>query len=93
VDLEKYPLFAKAQPAVFVLEPGETLFIPSGWWHTTQMLSPSISLSCNVGNATNWADMRHDLVAKSSALNRIKASAYLISKGILCAAQDLVGIV
>ena len=93
VDLQKYPLFAKAQPAVFVLEPGETLFIPSGWWHTTQMLSPSISLSCNVGNSTNWSDMRHDLVANSSTLNRIKGSAYLIGKGILCAAQDLIGIV
>ncbi|MEK0450749.1 MAG: hypothetical protein RL088_3017 [Verrucomicrobiota bacterium] len=92
VDLERYPLFAKAKPDVFVLEPGETLFIPSGWWHTTQMLSPSISLSCNVGNRTNWAAMRRDLVARSSPLNRIKASAYLSAKGLLCAIQDLLSL-
>ena len=88
VDLEKYPLFSKAKPAVFVLEPGETLFIPSGWWHTTQMLSPSISLSTNIGNSSNWADMRRDLVSSSSTLNRIKATAYLTLKGWLCAAED-----
>lgn len=91
VDLEKYPLFAQAKPVVFVLEPGETLFIPSGWWHTTQMLSPSISLSCNVGNRTNWRQMRRDLVAKSSRLNRLKATSYLWLKGAICAAQDFFG--
>jgi histone arginine demethylase JMJD6 len=89
VDLEKFPRFAEARPAVFVLEPGETLFIPSGWWHTTRMLSPSISLSCNVGNATNWRAMRKDLVAKSSPLNRLKATAYLTLKSALFTAQDL----
>ncbi len=89
VDLEKYPLFAKAKPAVFVLEPGETLFIPSGWWHTTQMLSPSISLSCNVGNASNWAAMRRDVTHKGSTLNRIKASAYLMAKGLTFFMKDL----
>ena len=54
-DLEKFPLFAKAKPISFVLEPGEILFIPYRWWHTTKMLSPSISLSVNVLNASNWA--------------------------------------
>jgi len=88
VDLEKYPLFAKATPAVFVLEPGETLFIPSGWWHTTQMLSPSISLSCNVGNASNWAAMRRDVTNKGKTLNRLKASLYLRAKGLQFRVQD-----
>lgn len=91
VDLEKYPLFAQAKPSVFVLEPGETLFIPSGWWHTTMMLTPSISLSCNVGNATNWSAMRKDFAKKGSVTNRIKASLYLLAKGWHCRAQDLLG--
>ena len=88
VDLEKYPLFAKARPDVFILEPGETLFIPSGWWHTTQMLSPSISLSCNVGNASNWAAMRRDVTNKGRTLNRMKASLYLRAKGLQFLAKD-----
>ncbi len=57
-DLEKFPLFTKAEPTVFILEPGEMLFIPSHWWHTTKMLSPSISISVNVLNQSNW----HELV-------------------------------
>jgi len=57
-DLKKFPLFAKAEPTVFILEAGELLFIPSHWWHTTKMLSPCISVSANVVNQSNW----HELV-------------------------------
>jgi len=56
-DLDKFPLFAKAEPIVFVLEPGEMLFIPSHWWHTTKMLTPCISLSVNVVNQSNWQEL------------------------------------
>jgi histone arginine demethylase JMJD6 len=56
-DLEKFPLFAKAEPTVFILEPGEMLFIPSHWWHTTKMLTPSISISANVVNQSNWHEL------------------------------------
>jgi hypothetical protein len=57
-DLNKFPLFAKAQPTVFILEPAELLFIPSHWWHTTKMLTACISVSANVVNQSNW----HELV-------------------------------
>jgi histone arginine demethylase JMJD6 len=53
-DLEKFPLFAKAVPTSFVLEPGELLFIPSRWWHTTKILTPCISISVNTVNQSNW---------------------------------------
>jgi histone arginine demethylase JMJD6 len=56
-DLEKYPLFAKATPTVFVLEPGELLFVPSHWWHTAKMLTPSITISANVLNQSNWNEL------------------------------------
>jgi histone arginine demethylase JMJD6 len=56
-DLEKFPLFANAEPTVFILEPGEMLFIPSHWWHTTKMLTPSISISANVVNQSNWHEL------------------------------------
>jgi len=57
-DLERFPLFAKADPTKFVLEPGELLFVPSHWWHTTKMLTASISISINTVNQSNW----HELV-------------------------------
>jgi len=57
-DLQRFPLFAKADPTTFVLEPGELLFVPSHWWHTTKMLTASISISINTVNQSNW----HELV-------------------------------
>jgi histone arginine demethylase JMJD6 len=60
-DLSKYPLFSQAVPIKFYLEPGETLFVPSGWWHTARILSPAISVSVNVANSSNWSDLRKDL--------------------------------
>ena len=57
-DLQRFPLFAEAVPMTFILEPGELLFVPSHWWHTTTMLTPSITVSVNTLNQSNW----HELV-------------------------------
>jgi hypothetical protein len=57
-DLGKYPLFRNAEPTTLILEPGEMLFIPSHWWHTVRMLTPSITIAVNVLNQSNW----HELV-------------------------------
>jgi len=56
-DLSEFPLFAKAEPMTFILEPGESLFIPGRWWHTTKMLTPSISVSVNTVNSSNWKEL------------------------------------
>lgn len=67
-DLIEQPLFAKASPQTCDLEPGEFIFIPGGWWHTTRMLSVSISISINTANASNWPavvrELRTELKAK-----------------------------
>lgn len=60
-DLGQYPLFAKARLTTFLLEPGELLFVPSRWWHTAKMLSPSITLSINTFNRSNWANLVEDM--------------------------------
>jgi len=44
-DKEKLPLFAKAKPIEVVVNPGDMLFIPSGWMHSATSLSTSISVS------------------------------------------------
>ena len=56
-DLKQFPLFAKAVPTKFILEPGELLFVPSHWWHTVKMLTPSITLAANVLNQSNWQEL------------------------------------
>jgi ribosomal protein L16 Arg81 hydroxylase len=44
-DIVRFPLFAHAHPIELVLEPGETLFVPVGWWHHVESLDLSISVS------------------------------------------------
>jgi ribosomal protein L16 Arg81 hydroxylase len=47
-DLERFPAFASATVHEVVVEPGDVLLIPVGWWHAVHGLEPSISvtLSC-----------------------------------------------
>jgi len=59
-DLEQFPLFAKATPARCILERGDMLFVPAGWWHTTRMHKASISVSSNTANAFNWPGLMSD---------------------------------
>ena len=90
-DIAKYPLFAKASPTVFTLGPGDTLFIPCGWWHTTKMLSTSISLAKNFVNETNWPLVARDVCAESSFINKIKARLYLWNVGRQRRSEDAAG--
>lgn len=47
-------IFTGHQPETAVLDAGDLLFIPSGWWHTAESQTASISLSGNFVNDTNW---------------------------------------
>jgi hypothetical protein len=44
-NLERYPLFAKARPMETILEPGDVLINPVGWFHEVYALGPVISVS------------------------------------------------
>ncbi|MFT4115713.1 cupin-like domain-containing protein [Bradyrhizobium sp.] len=59
-DTNRFSLFGKAKGIRFTLHPGETLFMPSGWWHTARILTPSITVSINGVNAANWYDFSKD---------------------------------
>ena len=53
-DLERFPLFANAQQYHSVLHPGDMVFVPSHWWHSARVLSPSISIGQNMLGVFNW---------------------------------------
>ena len=44
-DVQAYPRFAEATPAVVTVKAGEILFLPSFWWHHVTSLSLSISVN------------------------------------------------
>lgn len=81
-DLARFPLFAQAVATTLVLEPGELLFVPSHWWHTTKMLSPSISISANVLNQSNWHEMVNFVaIQRRNALVSVASRVYLNGAG------------
>ena len=59
-DLKKFPLFGQATPLRVVVEEGETILFPTGWWHTTKIHGPSISLGRAHLSGTNWAAFNQD---------------------------------
>jgi Cupin-like domain len=44
-DDDKYPLFKDVRVIETVLEPGEVIFVPVGWWHQVKGLDITIALS------------------------------------------------
>lgn len=44
-DLARYPLFDKVKVLEVTLGPGDTLFLPLGWWHQVSALDVSVSVS------------------------------------------------
>ncbi|HEY9624697.1 MAG TPA: cupin-like domain-containing protein, partial [Crinalium sp.] len=44
-DYEKYPLFKDVHIIETIVNPGEIIFVPVGWWHQVKGLDVSISLS------------------------------------------------
>uniref|UniRef100_A0A6U9LT67 JmjC domain-containing protein n=1 Tax=Zooxanthella nutricula TaxID=1333877 RepID=A0A6U9LT67_9DINO len=50
---KRHPLFADAKAQVAVLNPGESLVVPSGWWQHSVALEMSVTLHHAFWNVTN----------------------------------------
>jgi len=44
-DRERFPAFGEATVLEVIVEPGETMFLPLGWWHQVASLDVSLSFS------------------------------------------------
>ena len=54
VDESKFPLFKKAKIIKVILEEGDALYIPRGWWHYAESLTPTINVSFHYWNLFNF---------------------------------------
>lgn len=48
-DFERFPRLRELRPLVAILEAGDAIYIPPGWWHYVVSETPSISLSTFAG--------------------------------------------
>lgn len=83
-DLTRFPLAAKATVLSFVVGPGETMFIPNGWWHTTVSRTMTISVAFDLLDSSNWHRYQNEVRRKLKDVSRWKraaAMAYLSGLG------------
>ena len=70
-DFARYPLLRNAHARTLVLHPGETLFLPAGWWHTARSLTFTISVAFDQLGADNWNAFVDDVVAEYRRHDRV----------------------
>jgi hypothetical protein len=83
-DLSRFPLLAEATQYRTLLVPGDTIFVPCGWWHAARAVTTSISVCQNIIDSSNWAGFV-DEVSKPgegrSPARQLAKRAYLTSLG------------
>eukprot|EP01100_Stratorugosa_tubuloviscum_P005992 TRINITY_DN261_c0_g1_i1.p1 TRINITY_DN261_c0_g1~~TRINITY_DN261_c0_g1_i1.p1 ORF type:complete len:527 (+),score=221.65 TRINITY_DN261_c0_g1_i1:62-1642(+) len=61
--LQTYPtLPAQWKPIEVIQEPGEIIWVPSGWWHMVLNLTETIAVTQNFVNRNNWRAALADLI-------------------------------
>jgi hypothetical protein len=56
IDLAQFPDYARAHATRFTVGPGDLVFLPPDWYHYVRTESPSITLTGNLVNHTNFGD-------------------------------------
>ncbi len=80
-DYDKFPLFKQAKCIKVTVNEGETILFPRGWWHTTEMHGPCISLGRVQLNAANWeAFCKDNYTSWKERKKKMRAPVYIYSK-------------
>lgn len=72
----RWPGYAKATPLVGIVEEGETIMAPVGWWHYAVALTPSVTLMRNFWSHTN----RHEIESRKEG-DVAKVAAGVLQQG------------
>jgi hypothetical protein len=73
-DLTRFPRFADAQSVDVVLEPGDLLVIPTGWFHCVWALDHVLSISRFADDATTAALLREAAPSRTNLSNTATTS-------------------
>jgi len=52
--LQRFPDFPKNQNLTITLRAGDILYVPNGWWHTTETVQHSVMLTANFYTKWDW---------------------------------------
>ncbi|KAI8058960.1 uncharacterized protein B0P05DRAFT_517310 [Gilbertella persicaria] len=78
VDTEEFPKFKQARCIEIYQRDGETIFVPSGWFHQVENIGAAISINHNWSNACNlmmtYQSIKNDLDDVKAAIQDIKES-------------------
>lgn len=88
-DYEKFPLFKEVEPVKVTVLEGETILFPSGWWHTTQITEPCISLGRAQLNGNNWNNFIKDRNSNWKKKISVLAAPVLVYGAITGVIMDL----
>jgi histone arginine demethylase JMJD6 len=95
-DFDKHPEFRHATPLVITVEQGETIFIPWGIWHSSESLTPSISVIFDQVNKRNFNEWTKDVWDYKKGGNKLKAvlsmGYYAVAANFLCRMGDTLGV-
>ncbi|KAK7689646.1 hypothetical protein QCA50_007439 [Cerrena zonata] len=64
VDTKDFPEFHLARPIVVEQDEGETIFVPSGWYHQVENITHCISINHNWCNSVNLHSLYHSMCEK-----------------------------
>lgn len=68
--------FKNAKPVSDIVSPGETIFVPKGWWHTARSLEPTISIAQDLLTKYNWDLFEKDVLFYKKKEGFVKGLAY-----------------
>jgi histone arginine demethylase JMJD6 len=83
INFENYPLSTNLTPITFTVGPGETLFIPCGWWHTAHSLTSTLSIAQDCLNTSNLTQFKKEVFINLSKRKSIKGEAGKIYLSII----------
>lgn len=93
-DFAKHPKYHLAKPIEVILEPGETIFVPNGVWHTTVAMGQNISVIYDQLNKTNYPAWRKDMftIKKSQSFTKALLNYGFASfAGFACKMMEILG--
>ena len=74
--LDVYPFLPQeSRPIEIVQNPGQTIYVPSGWWHMVLNMDHTVAVTQNFADDSNIVQVRHSMQADETEAIQVRAGA------------------